>query len=340
MPMTVGQMIEQMRSAGEGNNPYAEAAAKEKQMKLQNYLQGQQEAQRAGRAKEMLNDPDIQNLVNEGGSYSVNPENGSVNIGGNPYAKAAGKGAQQAQSFIKGAQGQYKGINDQLDSSKSTLDNLNLGNSTGDKLALINEAKLSLAGSGGRAVGQMVSQLAGDPTMASDSQKAINWLNNTPNLPTLQPAQRDAIRESVFNRLPSIQQQHQQTSQQLLQQGPYAAPQTDSAALVNTFSAPVNQKLDALTKMQQQYQTQRQQMQPQPNVSNPSTANANPTTLDRLTSFFGGKKAAPQQQPQAQPQGQAPQQPPSDLDDINAALQKKAQAALKQQQTPQPGQGQ
>src|SRR5271166_3602385 len=79
----------------------------------------------------------------------------------------------QAQAFLGNASKLYKPINDQLDASQTTLDNLNLGNSTGDRLALLNEARLALAGSGGRAFGMVISQLAGDPTMAQNTQKAM-----------------------------------------------------------------------------------------------------------------------------------------------------------------------
>lgn len=315
------------------------------QVALHKYLQGQEPAiagqkQAAQNAENLktLNSPELQDLVNDGGSAKV----GDLSLGGNPYAKMAGQGPKQAQAFIKSAQGAYKSVNDQLDASQSTLENLNLGNSTGDKLALINEAKLGLAGSGGRAMGQLISLLAGDPSLASDSQKAMNWLQNTPNIPTLQPAQRDAIRESVFGRLGQTNQQHQMISQQLLQQGALAAPQTDSGSIVKSFTGPVDQKLQRLGQMQSQYQTQRQKMGAQNPVSQPSQANANPTTFDRLMSFLhrGGNG-----QPQAQaPQQAAPQQPPQQqqqppIFDFDAEDKRRA-AAKVQQGAQQPPQGQ
>lgn len=309
MPVTVNQMIEQMNHEGNGGSNAAIAG-------LKAYFERKQAEREAGLAGDKqkavneanlntLSSPKLQDLVNEGGSVKA----GDLSVGGNPYAKMQMQGPHQAQAFLKTAQGAYKGINDQLDSSKATLDNLNLGNSTGDKLALINEAKLSLAGSGGRAIGQMVSQLSGDPTMASDAQKSLNWLQNTPNVPTLQPAQRDAMREAVFGRLPQISQQHDQTSAQLAQQGPIVAPQADYSGLVNSFVTPTKQKIDQLGKMQADYQAQRAKMQPQPNVSNPSQANANPTTVDRLKSFFGVGSGGGQAQPQ---QAQQPADPIAD----------------------------
>jgi hypothetical protein len=339
MPITVKEMIDQMNHSGEGGADAVNQKRKAQYdlqaqqakgdqdaqlVKLKNYLEGQQEQDRQEGAKKLLNDPAVTDNVNNGGSYSVNPETGAVSIGGNPYAKMQMQGPHQAQALAKTAAGTFKPINDQLDASKATLDNLNLGNDTGDKLALINEARLSLAGSGGKAIGQMVGVLSGDPTMASDGQKALNWLQNTPNVPKLQPAQRDAIRESVYNRLPQIEQQGTQAAQQLTQQAPLVAPQTDGAGIVNGYVAPAQQKLQQLKSMQQDYMKQRQAMQPQSNqISSPSTANAAPTTFDRLKSFFAGTPS-PQQQ-------QAPATATVDHSDALAQeLAKRAQGALNQ----------
>lgn len=309
--------------------------------KLQDYLKGQTESNRQEQGKQLLNDPAIQGVVNNGGSYSVNPESGAVNIGGNPYAKLAGQGPHEAKTYQGIVEKTFKPINDVLDASKSTLDNLNQGNSTGDQLALINEARLGLAGSGGRAIGQVLSHLSGDPTMAQDSQKAINWLQNTPNLPTMQPAQRNAIRESVFNRLDQTEQQGTQAAQNLAAQGPALAPHTDFNSILGAYTNPAQQKLQGLRKMQTDYQGQRQQMAPQPPVSQPSQASPNPTTFDKLKSFFtGGGSAQPQAQQAQQPQQAAPVDP---LDAaISSALQKKAAKALQTQtsQQQQPGVGQ
>jgi hypothetical protein len=278
----------------------------------------------------MLNNPDIKDNVNNGGSYSVDPQTGRVSIGGNPYAKLAGQGPHEAKTYQGVVDKQFKPINDILDASKSTLDNLNQGNSTGDKLALINEAKLGLAGSGGRAMGQIVSMLSGDPTMAGDAQKAVNWLQNTPNIPTLQPAQRNAIRESVFNRLDQTEQQGTQAAQSLAAQGPALAPHTDYNSILGAYTNPAMQKLQSLRKMQADYTSQRGQMGQQPPVSQPAQANSNPTTFDKLKSFFGmGGSAQPQAPAAKAPQQQAPIDPMDAA--ISAALQKKAQGALQQQ---------
>lgn len=279
-------------------------------------IAGAEQAAKNAENLKTLQDSGFQDQVNEGGSARA----GDLTVGGNPYARIAMQGPHEAQSFLKSAQGAYKGINDQLDSSKATLDALNLGNSTGDKMALVNEAKLMLAGGGSRAVGQIVSLLSGDTTMAGNAQKAVNWLQNTPSIPTLPPAQRDAIREAVFSRVPQVEQMHQQTAQQLAQQGPIVAPHADAVGLIGSVVNPAQQKLTGLKAMQEQYSAQRGKMQPQPPVSQPSQADANPTTLDRLKGFFSSKPGP--QQPQAQ----------QDSDPIAAELAKRAKQSLNQPQ--------
>lgn len=292
------------------NDQRAENQRAAQEASLRQYLQAK-EPEIAGQKQAAKNEADsaladknigkVQGLLSSGnlpeGSGVNLGANGNVGVtrGWNPLAFQQ-QGAHQAQTFLKNAQGAYKDINSNLDASKSTLDALNLGNASGDKMALINEAKLSL--NGGRGVPSIVPMLAGDPTMATDGQKALNWLQNTPNIPTLQPAQRDALRETVFARNGQTKQQHQQIASQLAQQGPIVAPQSDYNGIVNSFVTPAQQKIDQIEKMQQDYQAQRQTMQPQNPVSQPATANANPTTLDRLKSFFSGGS----QQPAAQPQ--------------------------------------
>lgn len=247
-----------------------------------------QAAQNQSNLETMLR-PEVQGLVRQGGSAKV----GDISLGADPYAKLLAQGPHQAQAFMKTAQGAYKGINDQLDSAQATLEALNHGNSTSDKLALINEARLAAGSGGSRAIAKMVDVLSGGATSAGNFQDKINWLQNTPNIPTMQPAQRDAIRESVFNRIPQVEQQHQQVQAQLAQQGAISAPQTDHAGLVRSFASPAQQKLELIKKMGTDYSAQRQQMQPQPAVSNPSVASPNPTTLDRLKALFS--RGAPQQ---------------------------------------------
>ncbi len=301
MTVNLSNWMKAFNGGQEGTNPYSTADAQSglEKNKLAAYLK-------------TLQDPALQDQLHQGGSVKV----GDISVGADPYAHLMAQGPHQAQAFTKMGQAAYKGINDQLDASKATLDNLDLGNGPADKLALINEARLALAGSGGRAIGQTIALLSGDPTMAGDLQKASNWLQGTPNIPEMTGAQRDAIRESVHGRLPQIEQQHQQAMAQLTQQGAQVAPQTDSAGLVKSFTSPVEQKLGQLKQMQQAYASRRSKMQGA-NISSPSIANSNPTTFDKLKSFFGMGGGAPAQAPaQAAPQQpqqqQAPQQQPDD----------------------------
>lgn len=315
------------------NKLRSDLAQGEQEAALRKYLQAQepeiagqkQSAQNAENLK-TLQSPEMQSQLNQGGSAKA----GDLSIGADPYSRVMLQGPHQAQALLKTAQGAYKDINSNLDASKATLDALNLGNASGDKMALINEAKLSL--NGGRGVPSIVPMLAGDPTMATDAQKAINWLQNTPNIPTLQPAQRDALRETVFARHEQTKQQSDQVAAQLSQQAPIVAPQTDSSSIVKSFIAPAQQKIAAIDNMQQQYQAQRAKMAPQNPVSQPAQANPNPTTLDRLKSFFNisGQKA-PSQTTTAQAQPDDP---------IAAELAKRAAQSLNKPQQPQAPQGQ
>lgn len=251
---------------------------------------GQKQAAENEENIKTLQDPRLQDLVNDGGSVKA----GDLSLGGNPYSKLVGQGPHQAQAFLKNAQGAYKGINDQLDASQSTLDALNQGNATSDKLALINEARLAAGAGGSRAISHMVDILSGGQTAASNFQEKLNWLQNTPNIPTLQPAQRDAIRESVFNRVPQLEQMHHTVSNQLAQQGPIIAPQADTGTLLNSMAGPAQQKLDGLKKMQADYSSARAK-QSSSDISQPSIANPNPSTFDKLKSMFnfGGQQQSP-----------------------------------------------
>lgn len=286
------------------NRAKSQQAQSEQEIALRKYLQaqepaiaGQKQAAENAANLETAQNPQLQNMAQEGGAVGV----GNIHFGANPYAKIMSQGPKQAQSLVKMAQGAYKPINDQLDASQATLDSLNQGNAVGDKLALINEAKLGLAGSGGRAMGQLVSLLSGDSTMAGDAQKAMNWLQNTPNIPTLQPAQRDAIRESVYGRLGQVENQHNQATQQLAQVAPTVAPQADANSVLTAFSTPAQSKIQSLKKMQAEYQAQRAKQQAAGNspISTESTANANPTTYDRLKSFLHFGASNPQSAPGA-----------------------------------------
>jgi hypothetical protein len=324
LPLVAKGIQEGIKTAQEG----ADAAAHDSRAAaLQQYLQKGKLEHETQAARDKLGYKDEQGQYHDGtdvaakqseqenanrllqGMMENAPAGSGATVNGVGYTKGfnpSALGAKQGHDFLKTVQGTYKPIHDQLDASQATLDNLNLGNDSGDRLALLNEAKLALAGSGGRAFGAVMHTLSGDPTMASDSQKAWNWLNNTPNLPKMPPAQRNALRESVFGRLDQLEAQRQQADQSLSQQGAIVAPGTDYSGLVNSVSVPAAQKFQKLRKMQGDYSAQRQQMPGQPPVSTPSTSDANPTTFDRLKSYFTAPKSVPQGQQAPQTQGGPP----------------------------------
>jgi hypothetical protein len=298
-------LAQYLAAGASGQNQFVERdtelAKQDRDAALKKYLQAQEPVIAGQKATaednshlNTLQRPELQNLVNDGGSVKA----GDIAVGGSPKALMTA-GPQEANKFLKTAQGAYKGINDQLDAAKATIDALDKGNAVSDKVALINEARIAAGQGGSRAISHLVDLLSGGQTAASDFQGKVNWLMNTPNIPTLQPAQRNAIREAVHARLPQLEEQHKQTAAQLMQQGPVIAPHADYASLIGSLTTPTQQKLDSLKKMQADYTAQRGQMQPQPPISQPAQANANPTTLDKLLSFFkgGNQPAQPQQAP-------------------------------------------
>lgn len=285
------EALQAFLAGAHAKNPYTEAQAEAGKHKAQTQSD-----------LEVLRSPEMQEQVRNGGSVQV----GGIHVGADPTAKLVTLGPHEAKTFQGVADGKFKSINDQLDASKTTLDSLNLGNDTGDRIALLNEARLALAGSGGRAFGQVMSTLSGDPTMASDAQKAYNWLQNTPNLPKMPPAQRNAIRESVFGRLDQTEQLGTQAAAQLSGMGPSLAPHTDYNSILQSYTTPAMQKLQGLRQMQKDYQAQRGNMSAPP-VSQPATANPNPTTFDKLMGFFKGGDGSPAATPQTSAQAAPPQ---------------------------------
>lgn len=334
MPISISQLPTILeantRANAQPNEAMLQAAHDTREANLRKYLQQQENVTAGAKQKSIneanlatLNDPRLQDLVREGGSVKA----GDLSVGGNPYMRMAMQGPHQAAQFLKTAQGAYKGISDQLDSAQATLDSLNQGNAASDKLALINEAHLAAGAGGSRAIKSIMDSLSGGKTSGMAFQEALNYVQNSPNVSTLQPAQRDAIRESVFGRLAQVGQLKNQADTQLLQQGPIVAPQTDATGIVRSFSEPAAQKLQGLQKMQQQYQSQRKTMEAggvSP-ISQPSTANPNPTTLDRLKSFFSSGSS-----PQAQ-QAPATQQV-NHADEVANELARRAKQALNQPQ--------
>lgn len=234
-------------------------------------------------------------LVESGGSAKA----GELSTGADPYAHMQAKGAQQGAAFNKLVEGTYKPINEQLNASRSTLDALNQNNPVSDKLALISEGRLAAGSAGSRAIGQMVDVLSGGKTANQEYQDKLNWLQNTPDQVTLQPGQRNAIRESVFARMPQLTQQHQQAAAQLGSLGPATAPQADYGSILKAHTTPADANLQQIGQYQQDYMKARGPAGP---ISNPSVATPNPSNLDRLKSFLlgsGQSGASPQAQPPA-----------------------------------------
>jgi len=322
------------QTAQQGQNEQALA-------KLKNYLEGQTSDSNIEKANDMLTSGNLP----EGSGVNISGTGGvGVTRGWNPMTMQQNS-AHQAQNFLKTAQGAYKGINDQADAAQSTLDLLNQKNANSDKLAVINELKSQGVT---RGIATMFDTMSGGKTIGGTAQDYINYIQNTPNVPAMQDAQRDAMRESVFTRAGLLGKQREQAAQQLTQQGPVVAPQADTSTIVSSFDNPVNQKLQSLQKAQQDYMSQRQKMQQQGNspISNPSTADANPSTFEKLKSFFNPNPSPPPQAPAAP---QAQQQSNSGLgftsDDIATALAKKGQQAVGNPNKPltppqQPQQGQ
>lgn len=211
----------------------------------------------------------------------------------NPYQH----GPQQAKDFDKQVVTAYKPLHEQLNASKATVDYLDQGNAASDKMALINEARLAAGQGGSRAIAHLVDTLSGGQTASGSFQDKLNWLQNTPNIPTMQPAQRDALREVVYGRLPELDKQHQQAQSSLAARGAVVAPYTDYNALIKAQSGTADANLSQLKSMASAYQKQRQGAKN--TVSDPSTASDNPTTVDRLKSFLGIGSAP---QAQAAPQ--------------------------------------
>jgi hypothetical protein len=335
MGLTRKQGLEAFLAGAQGTNPFVEGdeARKTTQVKgdqdrqtktLEDYLApitaGKKQDAVNRSNKTMLEDPSFQALVNDGGSVKV----GDLSIGGDPYAHAAriaaNQGPRQAAGFLKTAAGAYKPINEQLDAAQSTLDALNQGNATSDKIALINEARIAAGQGGSRAIAHIVDQLSGGQTSASNFQDKLNWLMNTPNIPTMQPAWRDAVRESVFNRIPQLKTQHGQIASQLAQQGPIVAPGVDVGTLIGSFTTPAKQKIDAIEKMQSEYSAARAKMGGG-QISQSSIANDNPTVLDKLRGLFGGRSTPAAQPAAPQAAGGLPS-----ADAIQAELKRRQQA--------------
>jgi hypothetical protein len=276
-------------------------------------LAGKKQAAQNSANMDTILDPRLDGMRGEGSSIKA----GDITVGQDPMVKLATQGPAQAKTLHGIAGSTYKSITDQLTAARDTLDSLNQKNDTADKLALINEARIAAGAGGSRALKGIMDSLTGGRTAGSDFQGALNYINNTPNLPKMTDAQRDAIRESVFGRIPSLDHQHRQAAAQLEQQAPQIAPRTDYTSIVKSYTSPAEENLNLLKQSQAQYAQQRQAMPgPQGPVSQPSQADPNPSTVDKLLGYLGmgtaSSQAAPAQAPQAQPQARAqPQAAPA-----------------------------
>lgn len=234
----------------------------------------------------------------------------------------------------------YKPVGDMASASKDTLTYLDQGNANADKLALINEARASAGQGGSRAIAALVQQLAGKQTMISSAQDAMNWLNNTQSIPTLQPDQRDAIRESVFSRAQTLAQMHDKATAQLKSTAPsYASGLSNEGSLeplIDSYGNDVKSNISDIGKMAADY-ADRKQKGGNKQVGQPGDTQSQPvSTGDKIRSTLAGwltpKPPTPPAPPSGPtgkplgPQSMAPQQSaptPQAQDPIAAEMQRR-----------------
>lgn len=284
-------------AAGGGHNEVAAGNAEERQMRLKNLLQGEAQ-QRDIKSLQQMQD---QGMLQEGGGAKAGEV--SVSKGYDPRTAMKMQG-DEASKFNKVVQNEYKPINDQLSAAKDTLDALNQKNASSDKLALINEARMAAGAGGSRAIATIIHELNGGKTSAEDFQGAVNYLNNTANIPEMSDARRDALRESVFNRVTPLAQRQAQSTQRLTQLGPQLSPHADYNSVIGAYATPASQNLSQLQQMQQDYYKKRKDMSGS-SISNPSSADNNPSIVQKLMSFFG--KGSTPKQPSSGPTSGTPQ---------------------------------
>jgi len=203
----------------------------------------------------------------------------------------------------------YKPVDDQAQAVKTTIDSLNLGTPAGDSAAVMNELK-AVTGSS-RGVATLFDKVGGHPTAATTMAEMINYITNAANS-TMQPAQRNGMREFAYSRIGQLRQQHDSITGTLNTTAPSFAHTLASSGqlpgLINSYGAAPRQALDDLDKLQKEYTTQKGNTK----VSNNSTFSPQPTTLDsisdKLSNFFRPSAKSPQpSSPQAAPaQGGAP----------------------------------
>lgn len=287
----------------EASRPAREEAAQEK---LRQFI-GQQEASEQTKRQQQVQDfIDQQAKLGRKVSASAGKESFAATQSDPNIILQSGKGmASEAKTVTQLMGAKLKPLHQQLEASENTLTYLNQGNAMADKAALINEANMLAGGTGSRAIGALLAQISGDPTMGQDVQKAINWIQNSAEV-KMQPAQRNALREMVLQRLPTIQQQYQDFKKQVKPTVTQLAPmhvsmgQTDN--LSSTVTSGTDELIDRLNKSNLSYMQQKAQAG-NPQVSRPAEFNQQPTTLQRLGSMLGigGKQAPAPAQPQANP---------------------------------------
>lgn len=295
------------------------AAGAEQQMKgqqgLQQLLQGQQQKADLDKSNAKAEFDAVQQAVQDAqkGGRKITAKMGNASYGESDPDPTK-MSAAEAQKFLKTAGTAYKPINDQLDASKATLDYLNQKNASSDKLALISEARIAAGQGGSRAIKGIMDSLSGGKTAGMDFQNALNYVNNTADIPTMQDSQRDALRESVFGRIPQLGTLHNQTQAQLAQQGPLVAPHADHVGLTNSFSTPAQAKLDQLNQMGKEYQTQRAAMNSRAIGAPPAVADQSASTLDKIRNGLSSwlKPSAPA--PSAAPPAPGPATPGAPVD--------------------------
>lgn len=249
--------------------------AEEKKLNLEHFLKGASRDQ----ANQM-----VQNFIDQeagkgrNAHFTVTPEGVSGALAQpDPSLKLAGQVGSQGRAFQSVVNKAYKPLSDQVDASKNTLDYLNLNTSAGDKLALINEARLG--GGSSRAVASLLQTITGKSTAGMKLQDLENFINNTPEVSTMTPASRDALRETVFARIPQMQKAHEQLGTQMSQQGAAAFPMASSSAILSPVHQNIKSNIDTLSGMQQDYQKQRQQQG--------GKVGTGFTTADKPTSLWG-----------------------------------------------------
>ncbi len=257
------------------------------------------------RLKHTLGQQDLQDNFDQASGFidqnakmgrKVNVKLGNVDVSQadtNPAIQASRAQAHEGTEVRNAATKAFSGIDQQAQAVKATVDSLNLGNPTGDSAAVMNEVK-AISGSSRGMLGLMQA-LGGHPTAATKMQDAMNFINNTAQS-GLQPAQRDAMREFAFSRIPQLKQQHQSAADTLTNTASSYAPNLSSAGqipgLINNYGKAPKQALDDLENMHTEYSKQG------PKVSNSTTYSPAPSNLDKLKSFFGfgGQQSQPQQQ--------------------------------------------